>query len=480
MQPNPVSVFERAWGSEYKTGGEALLSGVEKFLRIDDRMSAADIMRARAVYFTAFIVFLTQLANQVSLFITSDGFQVLHLASSAACFVVLALALVLRWTKNFKVLTLGFVAVLMFGVLVAALPAGRLGPSDGINSSMLPILICGTVMCAIMSGWRAPLVFCVVAFGVVWGFYGLSMNYALPDFIITEEVATIQYVRAFQATSALIVSGVITSYFSYRMFGLFADLEDSAAAAVRAQELTAKYLADLSHEIRTPLNGIIGLSDHLSREPMREDQKGQVNIIKDCGEGLLGIINNVLDLSKLDAGMLTLKQEPFDLRQLCQNLAGLHGAIAKQKGVAFNLVYGQNVPARFIGDSGRVRQILNNLLSNAVKFTDTGSVWLIIKGETDEAGHYGLKLYVRDTGVGIAQKELPKVFERFEQIDSHGSDAVKGTGLGMSITQTLVEHMGGAVRVNSAPGKGTVFGVFLKLPVDGIAAKPAAPKPKAA
>lgn len=434
-------------------------------------MSAADIMRARAIYFTSLIVFLTQLANQISIFFMLDSFHYVHLVSVAACCVVLGLGAALRWTKNFKLLTIGFVGVLLFGVILSALPFGRLGLADGINSSMLPILICGTIMCAMMYNWRAPLLFCILALVTIWGFYALSTHYVRSDFIITEEIAMIQYVRAFQATLALLVAGLITSYFSYRMFGLFDELEANAKAALRAEGITSQYLANMSHEVRTPLTGIIGLSDFLEREPMADKHKECVAVIKDSGESLLSIINDVLDLSKLDAGKFTLEPAPFNFQQFCHNLTRLHGAQARKSGVEVQLVYENDVPFHFIGDDTRIRQLLNNLLSNAVKFTEKGAVQLRVRGEPAEDNHYILKIFVRDTGIGIPYRSLSKIFERFEQVrnsesvDSSSGKLQKGTGLGLSITKELVERMGGVVEVKSKLGKGTVFGIYLPLPL---------------
>lgn len=451
--------------------GLNVLNHIEKFLRIDSSMSAANIMRARAIYFTAIIVFVTQIVNQVSIYFMLGSFHATHVVSVLACCVVFFIGTVLRWTKNFKLMTIGFVGVLLFGVVLSALPFGRLGLADGINSSMLPILICGTVMCAMMYNWRAPLLFLIPAFAIIWGFYALSMNYVRPDFIITEEIAMIQYVRAFQASLALIVAGVITSYFSYRMFGLFDDLEANAEAARRAEGITSQYLADMSHEIRTPLNGIIGLSEALSYADMPEKQKQHVAIIHECGESLLGIINNVLDLSKLEAGKFVLEAEPFDFHHLCRSLTELHGAQARAKNVSLRLFYESDAMLKFIGDEGSLRQVLNNLLSNAVKFTQKGHIDLIVRGEQIKGGRHVLKIFVRDSGMGIPQSQLPKVFERFEQVKSNAAtsdtfkSAQKGTGLGLSITKELVEYMGGTISVKSRPNKGTVFGIKLILPV---------------
>ncbi|WP_371397221.1 sensor histidine kinase [Fretibacter rubidus] len=452
-----------------------MLSRIETFLRIDSTMSAANIMRARAIYFTAMIVFMTQVVNQISIYFMLGYFHATHIFSIIACVAMFGFGMALRYTKNFKILTCGFGLVLLFGVISSALPFGRLGLADGINTSMLPILICGTIMGAMMYNWRAPLLFCIPALAVIWGFYALSMNYSRADFIITETIAMMQYVRAFQASLALTVSGVITSYFSYRMYGVFDELEANAEAARRAEGITSQYLADMSHEIRTPLNGIIGLSSYLADADMSPKHKQYVDIIKESGDNLLEIINDVLDLSKLDAGKFTLDEKPFDLHRLCRSLTELHGTQTRAKGVAMQLFYDQNVPHHFIGDDGRIRQILNNLLSNAVKFTQKGSVDLLIKGGTATDGLYTLKIFVRDSGIGIPDAQLPKLFERFEQIKSSETtqkgqkNTVKGTGLGLSITKDLIEYMGGTLHVKSKPGKGTVFGMRLVLPlVDAV------------
>lgn len=446
-----------------------MFEALEHFLRIDSRMSAANIMRARAIYITALMVTLTQIANQIAIYFTVGHFHTTHIVSIAACFAAISLGLILRWTKNFPVLTAVWSLVLILGVVSAALPFGRLGPDDGINTSMLPILICGTVMCAMMCNWRAPFYFMAPALAVVWTFYGLSMTYTQPDFIVTETVALINFTRAFQASLALCVSGVIASYFSFRMFALFDELEENARAARKAEGLTSAYLANMSHEIRTPLNGIIGLSGLLVDEDMDATHKRHINIIKDCGDGLLRIINDVLDLSKLDAGKFTLTPEPFDLRRLTSSLTELHGIQARAKGLTMTLNYDDAMPSEFIGDEGRLRQVLNNLLGNAVKFTAAGAIHLVIKGHKAQGNLYTVKFLVRDSGVGIAPADVPKVFERFEQIDAGrrltAKDSSTGSGLGLSITKELVDYMGGSIRVQSREGTGTVFGIVLPLPI---------------
>jgi PAS domain S-box-containing protein len=238
-------------------------------------------------------------------------------------------------------------------------------------------------------------------------------------------------------------------------------LREAVATAERANEAKSRFLANMSHEIRTPLNAVIGLAWLLERTAMDAEQATHVANIRAAGDALLAIVNDVLDLSKIEAGEMPLEHITFSLRNVCSDLQALIGAQARAKGLALRVAPAAGLPDALVGDPTRVRQILLNLLANAIKFTEHGSVELAI--EERDSGGDGCRLLfsVRDTGIGIAPEALERLFQPFAQADVSTTRRFGGTGLGLSIVRNLVEMMGGRIAAESIPGQGSRFEVEL-------------------
>ncbi|WP_374569836.1 ATP-binding protein [Phenylobacterium sp.] len=253
------------------------------------------------------------------------------------------------------------------------------------------------------------------------------------------------------------------------------DLSDSKAAerrlieareeAERASLAKSSFLANMSHEIRTPLNGVLGVAGALARTGLNAKQAEMVNLIEASGRALEGLLSDILDLAKVDAGRMAIRAEPFDLCAVVRDTVALFQASAAEKGVGLSLVAEPATHCYFLGDDLRIRQVLSNLLSNAVKFTARGQVRMRVTDRGESAGVRRIRFAVEDTGIGFAPETAGCLFERFEQADGSITRRFGGTGLGLAICKSLVELMGGTIAASSQPGVGSVFTVELPLPM---------------
>ena len=221
----------------------------------------------------------------------------------------------------------------------------------------------------------------------------------------------------------------------------------------------SRFLANMSHEIRTPLNGVLGMAQALALDTLTPSQYEKVQTIRDAGRSLLVLLNDILDLSKIEAGQLELDLQPFDLEQMIKSTCAIFAETAKAKGLPVVFTACGEVAGLWEGDAHRCRQIVSNLLDNAIKFTLTGEV----RVELERADDSAVRLRVCDTGAGISEAELSKLFAKFYQVDASSTRRFGGSGLGLSICQELTQMMGGAISVASRPGEGSTFTVDLPL-----------------
>ncbi len=246
------------------------------------------------------------------------------------------------------------------------------------------------------------------------------------------------------------------------------ELEDMCVKAAAAERAKSEFLANMSHEIRTPMNGIFGMAEILSATELTAKQQMFADIIVKSSTSLLTIINDILDFSKIDAGRLELDPEPFNLMEAVEDVATLISAAASEKNVEMIVRVDPTLPDEFIGDVGRVRQIITNLLGNAVKFTDEGHVFIEVKGALDQGDDgqntYDLRFKIRDTGIGIPREKCERIFDKFCQVDESSTRKHEGTGLGLAISASLVELMGGEIEVTSELGVGSTFKFAIRLP----------------
>ncbi|WP_304176788.1 ATP-binding protein [Phenylobacterium aquaticum] len=238
------------------------------------------------------------------------------------------------------------------------------------------------------------------------------------------------------------------------------DLTEARDAANAANVLKSQFLANMSHEIRTPLNGVLAMAEVMSMGELAPVQRDRLDVIRQSGSLLLAVLNDVLDLSKIEAGKLTLLVDDFDLQAALGPTADSFKLLAEQKGLDFQVQFTDQALGAWRGDADRLRQVVGNLLSNAVKFTQAGAVSAVFDAapETD-----ALRLTVRDTGVGIAAEKQLHLFEKFVQADNSATRRFGGTGLGLAICRELTQMMGGVIQVESVEGRGSTFRIELPL-----------------
>ncbi len=270
--------------------------------------------------------------------------------------------------------------------------------------------------------------------------------------------------------AAVLLLGTVKPF--VRMQGQLLQEKISAQSANRAK---SDFLANMSHEIRTPINAILGMNEMIQRESrkscrtsteddgsVREAMKkiiGFADDIESAGNNLLAIINDILDFSKIDSGRMDLVEKPYNVSSLISGIGNMVMVRARDKGLDLVIDADPLLPDELCGDETRVRQVLTNLMNNAVKYTDRGSVTMMLGGEKKDDGTYMLEAVIRDTGIGIKQEDIDKLFGRFSRLEMERNSTVEGTGLGLAITRRLLELMHGEITVDSVYGKGSVFTV---------------------
>jgi signal transduction histidine kinase/FixJ family two-component response regulator len=266
------------------------------------------------------------------------------------------------------------------------------------------------------------------------------------------------YARNGRSSGCLVILGDVSAYRTMireinEQNGRLTELKELAESASEAK---STFLANMSHEMRTPLNAIIGLSEISLRRTLDGETRTSISKIYESGRNLLSVINDILDISKIESGRFELVPVEYYTADMINDAVNLNVVRIGDKPITFRLAADAELPVRMLGDELRVRQILNNFLSNAIKYTQEGEVELSVSC-LREGGQARLRLSVRDTGAGIREEDLPDLFSEYRQVDMHSNRKIEGTGLGLSICMRLTEMMGGAIEVNSVYGEGSEF-----------------------
>jgi signal transduction histidine kinase len=248
------------------------------------------------------------------------------------------------------------------------------------------------------------------------------------------------------------------------------ELSAARDQAMEASRMKSQFLANMSHEIRTPMNGVIGAACLLGATELTDEQRSYVDILATSGHSLLGIINDILDLSKIEAGHLELAYSPFSPVEAFESIIGMLAPLASGKGLQLRLSLDPALPPAVVGDATRLRQVVTNLVGNAVKFTDAGQVSVDVTLFSSSDDEVSIRCTVCDSGVGIAESDIPKLFNEFSQLDTSNTRRFGGTGLGLAISDRLVRKMGGEIGCTRNLDQGTTFWftLALRLPVPAI------------
>jgi signal transduction histidine kinase/CheY-like chemotaxis protein len=282
--------------------------------------------------------------------------------------------------------------------------------------------------------------------------------------LLSDKVLSLGKILGLISILAICILATIIILRLLKYYQLIRALHQAKLQTEKAANIKEQFLSNMSHEIRTPINSVIGFTSLLQKSKMTNEQGQFVGLIKSASENLLNIVNDILDISKIEAGMLHFDKNPFSLRELCYSVEMMFYHSTTEKGLLYEWVIDENVPEILAGDKERLTQVLNNLVNNAIKFTEKGGITIHISLSELKDQIAVIQISVKDTGIGIQSDMLESIFNRFEQAETNNTKKFGGTGLGLSIVKKLVTMQGGNIIATSDPGSGSEF--RLKIPFD--------------
>lgn len=436
---------------------QSLVNRIERALRIDDDASAESIMRIRAAWAIGATFAVTQFANMFVLWANYHRWTYDHTVTVICIMIVSGLVALIRWRKNPTFHAAAYSALMLAGIMGSALP-----DRTGVNSALVPFIALGPIMCGFMAGRTGAIAFFVAGAAVLCFLYQVSLSH--PPLMASGDFAR-ETNRFAQGLFALGLSTVISILVSARSYLFLSELSDAADRARKAEVAKSAFLATISHELRTPLNGVIGLADSLARAGIPEAEQRLARTIGRSGQGMLRILNDLLDLSKIEAGKFAIDPHPVSPLELVRQVVDTWRETAHAKGLSISGDCIGEVPEVVLADGLRVSQILQNFVSNAVKFTDAGGITVTASAMIQPDGRCLLAFRVKDTGRGVPDQLVERIFERFEQGGAGIARRYGGTGLGLPICRDLAALMGGSVGVERTGADGTTFLLALTVGV---------------
>jgi signal transduction histidine kinase len=346
-------------------------------------------------------------------------------------------------------------------IALYGLVTGMIGTVGGMFSPVAIYFVALPVPAAFLIGYRSGLAAAMLCCATMLALYALRGAIENP---YVNDLS--DYQVGWNTTVLVILTlgvGIAASVFQHELEGAGRALDSARQRAHAASRAKSDFLANMSHEIRTPMNAVLGMAQALESADIPEAQKQQAQTLARSGELLLRLVNDVLDLSKIEAGKLEIEATRFNLADAADTVEALYGPAARNKGIGLDIRISEAARAPVIGDPVRVSQILNNLVSNAIKFTAEGRVCVDIDSDGAAGQDRDIVIRVSDTGIGIAPDQAERLFRPFTQADAATTRTFGGTGLGLAIVRRLCELMKGEIRLDSKPGEGSTFTVRLRM-----------------
>lgn len=443
------------------------LQKFELLLRISPDTPAEYLIRYRAIWLLGLLFVLVETLNIFTMNVTYGYWSYDHNIALATSIAVIGLIVLLRWFKQYY----HVYAFIYSGLVLGGTAASALPESAGINSALLPLLTLGPLVTGYISGRIASILFWVSGSIFLAFLYWVSITHPPMMANGTYLIETNRLTNAFYFLS---ISAALSSMLTEQTFSAMMKMRENAERAHKAEAAKTEFLAKMSHELRTPLNGVIGLTDALLMRDLPEKETELATTIRQSGQSLLMILNDLLDLSKIEAGKMTMQPVPTDLYETIDMAVSGWEEAAKTRGLAFDVDISESLHRGAMIDGLRLRQIMHNLISNAIKFTDQGRISVVAGSQTDVTGAEFLMVRIEDTGCGVDETARERIFESFEQDERTGDRRFGGTGLGLPICRMLSELMGGDVWLEETGETGSTFCVRLpivpaEMPEDGDA-----------